>query len=382
MNLPPMSLDSVSTFRWLRTGEEALIAMLAAITGAQHSIRLETYTYTASPLGEKFREALVRACHRGVRVQVMIDALGSVTLPASFWDPLIEAGGDFKWFNPLTLHRLIYRNHRKVLACDDHIAFVGGFNIAPEYDGDGATRGWRDLGLEITGLLAKELADAFDTLFTGADFKHKRLQRFRKNGSDLISLGQNWQLLLSGPGRRHGTFKRILARDLVQATIVKIICAYFLPTWRIRKELLRICRRGGQVQLILAGKSDLALSQLAGRRLYDRFLRCGVEIYEYQPQILHAKLFIMDEIVYVGSANLDARSLDINYELMVRICDPPLAAEAQRIFADDLKQCRRIEPTSWRASRTIWVKLMERWAYFILARIDPYVARRQVKTLR
>lgn len=372
---------AAAEFRWLRTGEEALGAMLAAIHGAQESIRLETYIYHTGQIGEKFREALVLACQRGVNVRVLVDAFGSANLPSTFWDSLVEAGGQFAWFNPLCLNRWCYRDHRKMLVCDRASAFIGGFNVADEYRGDGVNQGWRDLGLQITGEPVKELAESFDAFFARASFEHKRLQQLRK-ASTHIATGQNWQLLLSGPGRHPGGLKRTLARDLQQSRSVKIICAYFLPTWRLRKELMRVARRGGQVQLILAGKSDVGLSQLAGRRLYKSFLRAGVQIFEYMPQVLHAKLFIFDDIVYVGSANLDTRSLRINYELSLRIADAKVAAEAREIFGNDLQHCRRIDAETWSKSRSLWSKLREDWAYFILARVDPYLARRQLKTLR
>jgi len=125
----------------------------------------------------------------------------------------------------------------------------------------------------------------------------------------------------------------------------------------------------------------VALSQLASRSLYQHLLRAGVEIYEYEPQILHAKLFIMDEVVYAGSANLDVRSLKLNYELLVRITEGDLAERARKIFEDDLKHCRQIHRLTWRKSRTLWGKLKERWAYFFLARVDPYVARKELELL-
>jgi cardiolipin synthase len=171
-------------------------------------------------------------------------------------------------------------------------------------------------------------------------------------------------------------------QDLRTARSVKITCAYFLPTWRLRKALLRVAKRGGKVQLILAGKSDVLLSHLATRRLYRSFLRAGVEIYEYQPQVLHAKMFILDDVIYAGSANMDVRSLRINYELLVRVCDESLAAQAREMFTKDLQHCLRIDPVAWRKSRGFLAKLKENWAYFVLARVDPYLARRQLKYLR
>jgi cardiolipin synthase A/B len=381
LSLPATISAPATAFRWLRTGEEGLAALLEAMGAATQSLRLETYIFAPGPVGERFRDALVAAGRRGVRVQVLVDALGSGELPSDFFDPLVQAGGEFRWFNPLALDRLTYRNHRKVLVCDERVAIVGGFNIAAEYDGDGVTRGWRDLGLHIAGSLAAELAEDFDVMFTRADFKHRRLQRLRRARNELAS-GQDWSLLLSGPGRRHGEIKRSLARDLAPARSVQIVAAYFLPPWRLRQRLLRVARRGGRVQLILAGKSDVLLSQLATRRLYQSFLRAGAEVFEYQPQVLHAKLAIIDDAVYVGSSNLDIRSLQINYELMVRVSDARLAGEARDLFTEMQRHCRRIDPRTWRQSRTFWNKLRERWASFVLVRLDPLLARWQLKHLR
>jgi cardiolipin synthase len=162
---------------------------------------------------------------------------------------------------------------------------------------------------------------------------------------------------------------------LKQAQEVQIIMGYFLPTWRIRRHLLRVAGRGGRVQLILAGKSDVLLSRLAGQSLYRRFLNRGVEVYEYLPQVLHAKLIVVDDAVYIGSCNLDQRSLQINYELMLRVRDRALAEGARTIFQATLAQCRRIEKEQWRASRGLWLKLKERLAYWLLVRVDPYLAR-------
>jgi cardiolipin synthase A/B len=377
-----MSSHNAITFRWLRTGDDVFPAMLAAIDAAQKNIRLEIYNFADSALGTRFRDALVRARQQGVEVKVMVDSFGSITLSGNFWDQLIASGGQFHWFNPMSLKRFGIRDHRKMLVCDEQIAFIGGFNIASEYEGNGVTKGWHDLGLQVTGPLVRELAAAFDDQFSRADFRHRWFVRLRKSSATKLISARDGELLLSGPGRGRNPIKRILRRDLVNAQDVKIIQAYFLPTWRIRRELMRVARRGGRVQLILAGKSDVPLLQLATHSLYQRLLRASVEIYEYQPQILHAKLIIVDEVVYAGSANLDTRSLHINYELLVRLQDRKLAAEAREIFSHDLKHCQRVEQTVWRKSRTFWNKLKERWAYFLFVRVDTYIARRQFKTLR
>jgi cardiolipin synthase len=172
-----------------------------------------------------------------------------------------------------------------------------------------------------------------------------------------------------------------LRGDLAAARDVRIMVAYFLPTWRLRRDLVRIAQRGGRVQLILPGKSDVPLSLLAAQSLYRQLLMDGVEIYEFQPQILHAKLIIVDDIVYVGSSNLDQRSLRINYELMIRIQNAQIAGDARAIFAGDLHRCRRIEFEQWRKVHPFWLRLKRRLAYYLLVRIDPNLARRQWRSL-
>jgi cardiolipin synthase len=376
-----MSATQGTVWTWFGNGAVAFPAMQAAIDAARKSVCLETYIYSASPIGEKFREALLRAQQRGVRVRVLLDAVGSRGLPGNYWDVLKMAGGEVRIFNPITLNRFGIRNHRKLLACDDEVAFVGGFNIASEYDGDGVARGWLDLGIKAEGLLATQLAASFEEMFALAEFRHKRFVRLRRGALRRTVTTSDVQLLLGGPGRGRSPIGQALRKDLVHARNVQIIAAYFLPTGRLRRALMRAARRGGTVQLILAGKSDIMLSQLAGQSLYRRLLRAGAEIYEYMPQILHAKLFVVDDAVYVGSANLDPRSLSINYEVMLRFQSPRMAAEARGIFCRALTHCRQIEFEAWCRSRTLWARLKRRWAFFLLARIDPYVARHQWKSL-
>jgi cardiolipin synthase len=366
-----------SAFKWLRTGDEVFPAMLAAIDAAQRSIRFETYIYAGDELGLRFRDALIKARQRGLRVQVLIDSFGSLGLSASFWEPLKAAGGEARWFNPMGLKRFGFRNHRKLLVCDEQVAFVGGFNIAKQFLGDGVKSGWCDLGLQLDSPLAAELAVSFDEMFDRADFRHRRFMRLRKAPGKRNVVARDGELLLSGPGRGRNPFKRRLRSDLARAREVQIIAAYFLPTWRLRRAVMAVAQRGGRVQLIVPSKSDVYLSLLACRSLYRRLLKAGVEIYEYQPQILHAKLIVIDQVVYAGSANLDPRSLYINYELMLRFQNRELAAEARALFMTDLTRSRNIELEAWRKSRTWWARLRQRWAYFILARVDPFVVRWQ-----
>jgi cardiolipin synthase len=366
---------------WLCTGQEIFPAMLAAIDSARVSVSLEAYIYSPAPIGVRFRDALIRASKRNVRVQVLIDALGSFGLSTDFWKPLMEARGAIRWFNPLSLNRLGIRNHRKLLVCDRTVAFVGGFNIAPEYEGDGVTYGWRDLGLKIDGPLVAELEASFEDMFARAGFQHKRFARLLRSTARKTVSAPPEQLLLSGPGRGHSPIKRSLKRDLEHAQAVQIMVAYFLPTWQLRRQLARVVQRGGRVQLLLPGKSDVAVSRLATQSLYRRLFKAGIEVHEYQPQILHAKLFIIDEAVYVGSANLDPRSLNINYELVIRFVQKDVAEQARAVFQRCLNLSRPVLEEHWSRQHSLWRRLKQHWAYFLLVRIDPYIAQRQWRAL-
>ncbi len=372
-----LSAEANTTCNWFCTGDEMFRGMLESIATARSSICLETYICLDGALAQRFREALVGARQRGVRVRVLLDGVGSHGLPGNFWDALRGAGGEVRLFNPVTLKRFWFRNHRKLLVCDDRIAFVGGFNIASECEGDGVHSGWCDLGLKIEGPLTAQLASSFDEMFARADFRHKYFMRLRRFDAKRLVAWPSEQILFSGPGRGRNPIKRALRRDLARAHDVQIMMGYFLPTWRLRHDLVQVGRRGGRIQLILAGRSDVLISQLAARSLYRRLLKGGVEIFEYQPQVLHAKLIIVDDVVYVGSCNLDQRSLQINYELMIRLQNRDTAEQAREIFAENLKHCRRINLEEWRKTRTLWQKLQQRLAYFLLVRVDPYLARRQ-----
>src|ERR1051325_1997974 len=121
---------------WLCTGHEVFPAMLGAIDGAKHSICLETYIYAPDSLGEKFRQSLIRARERGAGVRILYDALGSMSLPSSFWEPLRKIGGEVRPFNPLVLNRFGVRDHRQMLICDERVAFIGGLEVPPQNERD------------------------------------------------------------------------------------------------------------------------------------------------------------------------------------------------------------------------------------------------------
>ena len=178
--------------------------------------------------------------------------------------------------------------------------------------------------------------------------------------------GCPWTLLLSEPGRGHRAFKRALLHDIARARNIQIISSYFVPTWRLRRALMRAARRGARVQLILSGQSDIEICRLASRSLYARLLRAGVEI---------------DDVIYAGSANLDARSLNINHELVIRIAAPETAAKARLLFEGDLAHCCPVDAKNWQTSRSFLTRLLEKAAYLLVARIDPHFTSLRWRTL-
>lgn len=356
--------------------------MFAAVRNARRSIDLEIYIFANDQSGRKMLEALVSAARLGVRVRVLTDAYGSFMLPGNFFAPLTAAGGEVRTFNPLRFGRFGVRDHRKLLVCDARTVFIGGANVADEYDGDGATHGWFDLMMRIEdAALAAELAIEFHRIFLAADFERRTLPRLRVFRRLNLRRSSHARVLAVMPGRGTGVFQRVLQHDLAHAKAVDLIVPYFLPIRRLRKLLRQVVRRGGRVRLILPALCDVPPARAAAQVYYPRLLRAGVEIYEYQPQILHAKLYRVDGIVHVGSSNLDLRSFKLNYELMLRLADAGAVAGAKEIFSEALKHCVRIELPAFRRAQTFWSRWKNHWSHFLLARIDPLIALRQLDSM-
>ncbi len=273
------------------------------------------------------------------------------------------------------------RDHRKLLVCDDVVAFVGGYNIAPNYEGNGVQQGWRDVALRVAGSLAAALGATFDRMYEIAAFRRKSFARLRRAEEKRILEACDCEVILSGPGLGGSPLVRALRRDLAGASSVQIMVAYFLPTRRLWRALTHAARRGAAVELILPGKSDVALSKLATESLYRRLLRSGARVFEYQPQMLHGKLFIIGDAVYVGSSNLDPRSLRLNYEIMLRLEGRGVATAARAVMEDCRRCCLEVQKESWLRQGSLWTRLKQRFAHFVMARLDPWVAKTQWRSL-
>ena len=369
---PPLTTPDGHAFRWHDSGEKYLNAERDAIATAQTSILFECYLFRASKVGERFRDAMTEAARRGVRVTLLLDDVGCWGLHRNYFSELIHLGGKVVWFNPVRWRFWSFRDHRKLLVVDDAHAFVGGCNIAPEYAGDGIHEGWRDGGIAIEGPVVRHLAAS---IASQVEIAGNQIWRARKNSrSGWVKAGADVSLLLVRPGLHQGVFQRALQSDLQHSRDIAITTAYFLPVGRVKKMLLRAARRAHSFRLLLPGKSDVPLLQVAARALYSRFLRRGAQIHEYLPQVLHAKVLILDDIVYIGSSNIDPRSLVINFEVMLRIRSAELAKEARRTFERDLDHSVRVKPLSWRRPSNWWQRLKQKLARFIFTRLDLGVA--------
>ena len=370
--------------RWLATVDEGYAEMERCIDAATASIRLEMYILRELGPGNQLCAALARARQRNVQVWLLIDAFGSEDLRAAFLAPLRDAGVQVAIFNPQRLFRRTFRNHRKMLVVDGMEAVVGGFNIGPEYAGDGINQGWCDTGVWIHGPVARELEQSFDGMFALAPFNPRKVQRFRREQRHKGAAGMAHKvtgtspvaLLTNGPTIPRRLLRRAMSHDLRRAKDVAIASAYFLPSSHLRRMLYHVTRAAGRVRVLLAGQTDVPLARYAAERFYRRLFRRKVEIHEYQPQILHAKLVVIDDVVYVGSCNLDRRSLRINYELLLRLHWPELAADAREWFDRSLQHAPLVVPREWKAGRSLWRRLRSRLAWFLLARVDPLIARR------
>jgi len=365
----------------LAGGSAAYACMWRLVQHARTAVELETYIYEAGAVGDRFLAELTGAARRGVRVRVLVDAYGSDTLPQGYFAPLLAAGGELRWFNPKRLLRMSFRNHRKLLRADGE-AVIGGLNIADTYDGDGLEAGWRDFAVRVDGPVVDSLAESFARMWDLSAFGRRDFRGFWRKGRRLAVGAQGQpELLLSGPGCPTAELRRRLLFDIRAARRILVWAAYFLPSRRIGAALRDAARRG-EAEIMLGERSDVPVSRWASERLFRRFLRAGLRIYCYRPQVVHAKALVLDDVVYVGSSNLDVRSLLINYELLLRIPSAALAARLRAEFETDRRHADKLDLVRWRRGRRWWQSLRSYLAYQLLARLDPYLAARSLRSLR
>jgi cardiolipin synthase A/B len=317
----------------LRTDDDRLNGVLAVIRSAAQRIRMFAYMFRDDVCGNKVLEELTAASTRGVDVHLMIDSFGSNETDLTFFDPLIKAGGHFYVFGSKWNLGYLVRNHQKILVADDRHAVLGGFNITDHYFGHAGAESWADFGIILSGpksaALSSYLCDLIEMAGDGG-IKYRRLRQLIRGwqpGSGPL------QLLIGGPTNRISPWALFLKKDLEQAKRFHIVSAYFSPSQSVLRRISKVARLGYS-KLVLAGKTDNRATIGAARSLYKYLLKRGAKIYEYQTRPLHMKLLIIDDAAYIGSSNLDVRSLFINMEIMLRIDDLEIANHLRSIIAD------------------------------------------------
>jgi len=366
----------------LTRGEERLDALIALIEGARRTLRLLYYIFAADSAGLRVREAMIDAANRGVSVRLIVDGFGSDTTgDDAFLSPLRDAGVDICVFIPRFGRRYLLRNHQKLALADERYVLVGGFNIADAYFADQEVPGgigelaWRDLGLQIDGPAAAGLIGYFDKLQNWTRTPKARMRDLRKALREWSNPHGPVRWLHGGPVRRLSPWLRAMRNDLLHANDASLVAAYFAPTPRFTRLIDRVARRG-TARVLTAGKTDNTATIGAARFTFPGLLRKGTRVFEYQPCRLHTKLYVIDDVVHIGSANFDPRSLFLNLEIMLRIEDKPFAA-AMRAYVDgeiDASRERTLAEFSGLAS--IADRLRNALCYFLVAILDPNITRR------
>ncbi|MHA6718588.1 phospholipase D-like domain-containing protein [Sphingomonas sp. RS6] len=357
-------------------GPERLDALLALIGGATRTLRMLYYIYVDDDAGAAVRQALIEAAARGVRVHLIVDGLGSEHAQSRhFFEPLETAGVEVCRFVPRWGRRYLLRNHQKLALADEARVIIGGFNIEDSYFGTTADHAWRDLGLLVEGPAAERLTGYFDALAAWAKRPRASLRALGRTLKKWSEPDGKARWLLGGPMQRLSPWARVVKHDMDRAGRLDLIAAYFAPSPAMLRRLDRVGRRG-RARLVLPAKLDHTAAIWAARFTYAGLLRKGVEIHEYQPTKLHTKLYVIDDVVHIGSANFDIRSMFLNLELMLRVADPAFAAYVRRYVDGEVAQSERITPALYRERTGWWVRVKQFAAYFVMAVLDYNVTRR------
>ena len=352
----------------LNNGDRFYPAMLEAIESAERSITVEAYIYWAGEIGLRFAHALGAAAERGVRVKLLLDAVGSSTVGTEILQILNTSGCHVAWYNPIRigrLRRINNRTHRKSLIVDGKIGFTGGAGIADHWTGDAHDdRHWRDLQIRVAGPAVRPLQTGFaqnwleatGELVTGADF-YPTL----RSAGDL-----QLQTIMSSPETGASSVRVMYCLAISAAhTSIDIANPYFVPD-HVSIDLFRdAAKRGVRVRIMVAGiRNDTWLARLNSLRLYGALLDAGVELYEYNRTMMHHKILVVDSLwSTVGTANFDNRSFSHNEESNVCLCDTGFARELTETFDADMRACERVTKDKWQ-KRGIVEKGLEALASF------------------
>lgn len=349
----------------LRNGHRIFPAMLEAIDGAQHTIDFLTFVYWRGTIGAKFAEAVAARARDGVRARVLLDGWGAHPIDPPLIQLMESAGVAVQWFRPLRRFepsKMNHRTHRKVLIVDESVGFTGGVGIADEWDGDARNESeWRDTHFRVHGPAVDGLRAAFldNWAETCPILFEDGIDRFPAQprlGSSIIQCVRG----ASEAGRSDITtlFLTLLQRAEHR---VRITTAYFVPDQELIDRLCAAAKRGVKVEILLPGPhADKRFVQVAAESRYAGLLNCGVNIWNYQPSMLHAKIMTVDGLVAnVGSANFNARSTELDEEINLVIMDDDVVATLDAQFDEDLERSEAIEPARWE-DRSVHQRILER----------------------
>jgi cardiolipin synthase A/B len=360
----PIEGNAVETFR---NGDAIFPAMLDCIRSAEHTIDLLTYVYWTGDIAVEMATALADRAREGLRVRVILDAVGCMAMDDELVESMSDAGCVVEMFRTASdrATRMHHRTHRKLLICDESVAMTGGVGIAAEWEGDARDPDeWRDSHFRITGPAVRQMTASFVEHWVECGYptvdEHDRFP-------DLPADGPSTLMVLKGSS---GPFWHTIgmAMDALlrgAQTRINLTTAYFAPGERMVALLCEAAQRGVEVTLLLPGSHmDKRVVQLASADEYEALLEGGVRIHHYERTMLHAKvLTVDDEIALIGSANIDERSMRHNEEIALAVFDPEFVAELDAHFAEDLSHSEEIDLERWQ-DRPFWRKWTE-------AIIDP-----------
>jgi len=359
----------------LQDGAATYAAMFGAIRQAKDHINLETYIIEDDATGGEFSDLLIQAQARGVQVRLIYDSVGGINAPKAFFERLSKAGIavlEFNPINPLSAKgpwRINNRDHRKLLIADGRSVILGGINISNVYASGSAVLQrliksqtedvvWRDTDLLIEGPVVAEFQKLFlhtwEKQHGPALAPSKYFPKLAQQGHDIV------RAIGSTPDDPYSLIYLTLISAIGNAEkTVHLTNAYFVPDTQLLKALTDAAARGVQVQMILPSQSDSDLVFHAGRAHYAGLLAGGVQIYERQGALLHAKTAVIDGVwSTVGSSNLDWRSFLDNDEVNAVVLGREFAAQMQAMHQKDLDASQRITPQAW-AERPLQFKLKE-----------------------
>ena len=362
------ALSKGNRYDVLTNGDQFFPAMLEAIRSAKRRISFETYIYDDGQVASQFTAALEDALHRGVHVNLVVDSVGASGMTAETIKRLEAAGchiGSFhslKWYN---LEEVNYRTHRKILIIDGRIAFTGGAGVADHWLGHAEDKEhWRDTQVRMRGPVVRLVEGAFyENFFETAGSVTPELDDPETEGDDT---GHSL-VLRSSPSGGSNDLKRLYLLGIASARrTIDITSPYFVTDESSDWSLGDAVSRGVKIRILVEGdKTDAMPVKYASREAYDRLLAMGIEIYEYQPTMMHTKTLVVDgEWSMFGSANFDNRSLELNDELNVAVSDRELARRFTADFDQDLRVSSRLELSRWRQRSTLEKAREKFWSYF------------------